>query len=197
MGHGMAPEWVVIAVSLLFVGMGSLFLLLRNIFGHVEVSPFFYLCRVNSKIVGRKGMVILNQSWGIFFLVTGLLLFLFLIPSKTLRDFLIPLMFLWFLCFIIIDLLLYFDLKRHPRNGGEVREERRAEESFSGKFKVGEGILQRVFLWGFLGLFLSGVMLFPSILVSHPRKEFAVSIMVAWVFSLIVFILRYLQWRGN
>lgn len=132
-----------------------------------------------------------------FFFVTGLLLFLFLIPSKTLRDFLIPLMFLWFLCFIIIDLLLYFDLKRHPRNGGEVREERRAEESFSGKFKVGEGTLQRVFLWGFLGLFLSGVMLFPSILVSHPRKEFAVSIMVAWVFSLIVFILRYLQWRGN
>jgi hypothetical protein len=197
MGHGMAPAWVVIAVSLLFVGMGSLFLLLRNIFGHVEVSPFFHLCRINSKIVGRKGMVILNQSWGIFFLVTGLLLFLFLIPSKTLRDFLIPLMFLWFLCFIIIDLLLYFDLKRHPRNGGEVREERRAEESFSGKFKVGEGTLQRVFLWGFLGLFLSGVMLFPSILVSHPRKEFAVSIMVAWVFSLIVFILRYLQWRGN
>jgi len=49
MGHGMAPEWVVIAVSLLFVGMGSLFLFLRNIFGHVEVSPFFYLCRVNSK----------------------------------------------------------------------------------------------------------------------------------------------------
>ena len=68
MGHGMAPEWVVIAVSLLFVGMGSLFLFLRNIFGHVEVSTFFYLCRVNSKIVGRKRMVILNQSWGIFFL---------------------------------------------------------------------------------------------------------------------------------
>jgi len=197
MGHGTAPEWVVIAVSLLFVGMGSLLLLLRNIVGHVEVSLFFYLWRVNSEVVGRKGMVILNQFWGIFFLVTGLLLFLFLILSKTLRDFLIPLMFLWFLCFIIIYPLLYFDLKRHPRNGGEVREERRAEKGFSGKIKVGEVALQRVFLWGFLGLLLSGVMLFPSLLVSHLRKEFVISIMVAWVFSLIVFILRYHQWRGN
>lgn len=180
-----APAWVVIAVSLVFIVIGSSFLLLRNILGHVEVSPLFYFWWVNSTVVGRKGMVILNQLWGIFFLVIGSLVLLLLIPSQTLQDFLIPLMFLWSLCFIIIYPILYFDLKRHPRNGDEAGVGHSAEKSEGRK-----DALRKAFLWIFTGLLLSGLLIF---LFHRPP----ISIMVAWFLSLMVFILKYIQLKSN